>query len=82
MAFKARKRKSEVRAKFLLAYWQLKIQQKISDLLTSKKSKKDDIEILKMLSNEYFGNKSVSDYYSMRDLDFQHKFQLQKFSKG
>jgi hypothetical protein len=35
-----------------------------------------------MLGNEYFGNKSVSDYYAMRDLDFQHKFHLQKLSKG
>jgi hypothetical protein len=78
-AFKKRKQRSEVRAKFLLAYWQSKIHQKISDLLKSKKSKKDDIEILKMLGNEYFGNKSVHDYYAMRSLDFEHKFNLQKW---
>jgi hypothetical protein len=63
-----------MRTKFLLLFWQSKIEQKIQQFLKSKKNKKEDIEILKMLGNEYFGNKSVSDYFAMRELDFEHKF--------
>lgn len=79
--YRDRKRKTEARTEFLLLFWQSKIQQKIQQFFKSKKSKKDDIEILKMLGNEYFGNKSVSDYYLMRELDFEYKFNMQKATK-
>jgi len=37
---------------------------------------------LKILQNEYFGQKMMAEYYYMRELDFSHKFHLSRLAKG
>lgn len=51
----------------------MKVRKNIDLFLESKKNRKDEIEILKTLENEYFAEKTVSEYLRLRELDFCQK---------